>query len=1598
MDPIAFIDSEIDPKTKRILDVGAIKTDGSTFHSNSISGFVEFLNDVKYIAGHNILNHDLKYLSRVLAELNLTPDRVVDTLPLSPLLFPARPYHALLKDDKLQSFELNNPLSDAIKAKDLFYAEVTAFQETEPSFKRILCSLLRKRPEFEGFFNVTGYNDKETDPAPLIRDVFKGQICDNAEVESLILNRPVELAYCLALIKCNDRYSITPPWVLKSYPVVENVMLSLRAKPCLTGCDYCKKALDPHRGLKRFFQFESFRTYAGEPLQEEAVSAALDNKSLLAIFPTGGGKSITFQLPALMSGEAMKGLTVVISPLQSLMKDQVDNLAKIGITEAVTINGLLDPIERAQSFERVADGSASLLYISPESLRSASITNLILGRKVVRFVIDEAHCFSAWGQDFRVDYLYIGEFISSIQKLKNLDEPIPVSCFTATAKQKVIEDIQVYFRDQLRLNLEIFRSMASRANLRYQVLEKEDNEAKYDTLRNLIEEKNCPTIVYVSRTYAATRLAERLRKDGIDARPYHGKLDIQEKTKSQDAFISGEIQVMVATSAFGMGVDKKDIGMVIHYDISDSLENYVQEAGRAGRDENLSADCYVLFNEDDLGKHFVLLNQTKLNIREIQQVWKAIKEITKFRSSASNSALEIARKAGWDDGIIDIETRVTTAIAALEDAGYLKRGQNMPRIFANSILTKNAQEAIGKITASNRFDEQQKERAIRIIKNLFSSRSRKTSSDDVAESRVDYISDNLGIVKEEVINVINLLREDKILGDQKDLTAFMNRSESQNRSLSILELFAAIEKALLALLTEEEQTFSMKELTEKLEAGGCRNVSPSKIRTILNFWVIKNWVKRQNLDYSRNNFIITCCQPKAALIDKLEKRIELAGFIVKHLYSKGTADRLVSSQEQLIEFSVHELKDEFGRSATLFQKEVTVEDVEDSLFYLSRIESIKIEGGFLVLYNRLKIDRLVHNNKMQYKVEDYQKLSQFYESKVQQIHIVGEYAKKMVNDYKGALQFVDDYFQLNYSSFLNRYFPGSRQNEIKRNVTPAKFRQLFGTLSSAQLEIIKDKESQYIVVAAGPGSGKTRILVHKLASLILMEDVKHEQLLMLTFSRAAATEFKKRLLDLIGNAAHFIEIKTFHSYCFDLLGRIGTLEKAEHVVAEAVQKIREGEVEASRITKTVLVIDEAQDMDENEFALLNALINQNENMRVIAVGDDDQNIYAFRGSNSKYLQDFKTRSQAKLYELTENYRSQANLIAFSNAFAKGISNRLKTTPITPKRRETSGTLRIVKHISTRLVNPLVNDIIDTGLSGSSCVLTKTNDEASLIAAVLKDKGFKSRLIQTNDGFSLFKLLELRFFMCELRMDESKIVISDETWAQAKARLAERFKRSAMLEVAEKVIGDFEDTNRKKKYASDLEVFVKESKLEDFYLENGETIFVSTIHKAKGKEFDNVFIMLDNALMKTDEEKRALYVAITRAKNCLVIHSNGGEFDGLEVSGLRKVADNKTYAPPEQLAVQLTLRDVWLDFCMTRQHLCKQLMSGDALVLKSDGCCNTSGEYVLKFSKKFMERVADIQKNGYQLSHAGVLYVLLWKKEGEERECRIAIPELYFKRA
>ena len=1550
---IVFIDTEVGVDSQKVKDYGAVRNGGAMLHTQSAQEFNAFVSGYDTVCGHNILNFDLQYL-------HLKGEhQYIDTLPLSPLLFPRKPYHRLVKDDKLQVDELNNPVNDAKKARDLFYDEVEAWKALSFKRKAIYRGLLENTREFRGFFGWIGNNDGDNQShsslqqahiAAIIREEFAGKLCTNANLEAVVKHYPIELAFALAVIGADDLQSLTPAWVLRNYPKVNNVMAFLCNSPC-GKCEYCKKRLDAHIGLREFFGYNEFRLFDGEPMQQRAVEAAIRGESQLTIFPTGGGKSLTFQLPALMAGRNIHGLTVIISPLQSLMKDQVDNLAERGISDAVTINGLLDPIERAAAINQVAEGSANLLYIAPEMLRSKTIERLLLSRNVVRFVIDEAHCFSAWGQDFRTDYLYIGDYIRELQEKKQQPHPIAVSCFTATAKQKVVSDICDYFKQKLGIELKVFASRAERQNLRYSVLHAETADEKYTQLRNLILGHRCPTIIYVARTRRTSELADRLKRDDIQALPFNGKMEAAEKVANQNAFMSGEANVIVATSAFGMGVDKKDVGLVIHYDISDSLENYVQEAGRAGRDPQMEADCYVLFDDSDLDKHFILLNQTKLSISEIQQVWKAIKDLTAKHDKVSCSPLEIARQAGWnDDDSADIETRVRGAITALEQAGFISRGSNAPRIFATGIRVRSMDEARQRLNASTLFDDVTREEAARIIHSLISSRATAGGRGAESESRIDYLADILGMKKEVVVRNISLMRQEGLLADTQDMQAYIDRANITRGLDEILRL----EQFLLERINTDTTTFNYKQLNAEAQSNGHPRCTIKQIRMLLHFLLIKGYLRKEEHTAS-GSVSLRLEVDHGTTMARFNHRVELCRYIATVLTT--------TAEEKVVNFSMVELLNNHNATlqTSVFNQteKATIGDVEEALLYLSKAGLLKIEGGFMVIYNTMQLHRRVERSR-RYGKEQYRLLDEFYKQRIQQIHIVGEYANMMVRDYDAAMQFVSDYFLMDYRAFISKYFKGERRAQITKNITPAKYEQIFGALSSKQREIIDDKLSKYIVVAAGPGSGKTRVLVHKLASLLLMEDVKHEQLLMLTFSRAAATEFKKRLIELVGGAAHFVDIKTFHSYSFDLIGRNGSLEEADRVVQRAAEMIENGEVEESKIAKSVLVIDEAQDMSADDFRLVKALMQQNEEIRVIAVGDDDQNIYAFRGSDSAHLKSLITDYQATPYELNDNYRSDQAIVDYANHFVRQITNRMKQTPIVA--------------VSKNLGSVLQSSEFEIKGSGTTAVLTVTNEQTLQVAHLLRQQGKHIRLIQATDGFRFVNLAEVRYFFKQLGKSEDGS-ISTEQWNEAKRRTEEVYSTSKCLDILRQFFSDFEVTH-KSYYRSDLREFALESCIEDFIDAEGNTVFVSTIHKAKGREFDNVHLLLGGIQRMDSDMMRAIYVGITRAKHNLYLYN--------DVSFL---------ISQPSIVISLSMRDVWLDFFRhhKKQVLC--LRSGDKLNYADGYLLNQQGIRIASLSKAMRDRIKDLESKNYSVADVEISYVIAWRPREEQQEVAICLANI-----
>ena len=348
---ILYFDLEVAPKTQRILEYGAL-LNGNIYRGIAREEFERFSRHAMVICGHNIIHHDLPILKEQFVSPSLLSKPSIDTLYLSVLLFPKKPYHHLVKDYHLNGTEMNNPVADARLAQQLLADSVAAFQELPLGQQVIYSHLLGSERGFDGLFGYilprpTKQISKVKALEQYIHQQYKGLICADAKLVRLIDKESIALAFALSIIGVADTDSLLPNWIKHQFPKTLGIINELRVV-CdgNKGCPYCDK-LSPVKGLKRFFGFNAFRSFSedeGKPLQEQVVEAGLARQSFVAIFPTGGGKSLTFQLPALMRGAANHSLTVIISPLQSLMKDQVDVLReRHDITEAVTINGMLSP-------------------------------------------------------------------------------------------------------------------------------------------------------------------------------------------------------------------------------------------------------------------------------------------------------------------------------------------------------------------------------------------------------------------------------------------------------------------------------------------------------------------------------------------------------------------------------------------------------------------------------------------------------------------------------------------------------------------------------------------------------------------------------------------------------------------------------------------------------------------------------------------------------------------------------------------------------------------------------------------------------------------------------------------------------------------------------------------------------------------------------------------------------------------------------------------------------------------------------------------------------------------------------------------------------
>jgi len=407
-------------------------------------------------------------------------------------------------------------------------------------------------------------------------------------------------------------------------------------------------ALDPYAVLLEKFGFTTF-----QPGQEEVVHRVLAGQDTLAILATGAGKSLTYQLSALM----LEGTTVVVSPLIALMKDQLDMLRERGITDVVALNSTLSEDQEAAALERVRGGSIRIVYTTPEKLEDERFLKLLQGLRVPLFVVDEAHCISQWGHDFRPAYLALGQVI------QKLGRPT-VLAVTATATPSVREDIL----DQLGIeNVKPIVRGFDRPNLVYEAKRADKNVDKLKTLTSLFSGPDAlqgTGIIYTATIKNALEVQSYLHEQlGVPAAVYHSRLQKHDRTLVHELFMNESIRAVVATNAFGLGIDKSNIRFVVHYDLPGSLEAYTQEAGRAGRDGAPSC-CVLIYRMSDTRVQNYFLTGKYPDVEEVQRVFGTI-EI--FGGQEQGVSMTDLRK------ILQIPlTKLKVILALLKKAGFLE--------------------------------------------------------------------------------------------------------------------------------------------------------------------------------------------------------------------------------------------------------------------------------------------------------------------------------------------------------------------------------------------------------------------------------------------------------------------------------------------------------------------------------------------------------------------------------------------------------------------------------------------------------------------------------------------------------------------------------------------------------------------------------------------------------------------------------------------------------------------------------------------------------------------------------------------------------------
>ena len=1539
------VDLEVGAKDHVIYEFSAVRGDdgraltpGKNKTSKGLNEITGFSQGLKFLLGHNIRKHDLPHLRAAKPDLELLSWPVIDTLWLNPLAFPRNPYHRLVKhyqDGQLSRGQLNDPELDARLTLDVFYDQCEAFRGLGESNPTLLAAWhwLITRDECGSALDelVSEIREaprpSEADAHETIREYLAANCCETTVKDVLgeIDEQPWEIAYVMAWLSVSGANSVVPPWVRHQFPAVSALITRLRDTPChQTSCNWCNEQHNPRAQLQRWFGFDDFRPQPadseGRSLQAAIVEAAMEGEHVLGVLPTGTGKSLCYQIPALSRYEKTGALTVVISPLVALMADQVAGLEAHGINSCAALNGLLSMPERSNVLDRVRLGDIAILIVSPEQLRSPALRNVLKQREIGAWILDEAHCISKWGHDFRPDYRYVGRFIL---EWSPDDKIAPILCLTATAKPDVIDDIIQHFDTKVGAALRPIDGGSKRNNLDFDVVPTSAGhkfQDIHDQLAAHLPDDDSGAIVYCATRKQTEEIANFLKEKEFSAEAFHAKLKPETKKVVQESFISGQLRVIVATNAFGMGIDKSDVRLVIHADIPGSLENYLQEAGRAGRDRE-AARCVLLYNIDDVERQFSMAAHSRLTQREIALILKSLKRLARKK----NKDAEIIATAGeilsqdtegqFERDTATDDTKVRTALLWLEEAQLVSREENRVQIFPSSMRVNSMEDAKKKLQKAELIPKYANQ-LLTLVEALM-------ASEPDQGVGTDELMGLTGFSSEELRGALYDLEHLGLVANDTAITAYVHigvssssKNKFQNTRALETELINLMREAAPDLAKDESSALHIRSTTQQLKDRGVANALPGEVRRTL-----RSLSEDGRSEASGGGSIVltktgpetesvTLLRNWSELAKTAERRTTGAAVILRHL--EHTLPSNARGMDLLAETTLGDIRKAVEDDVELKALAITnpAKLIESSLLWMDRHKIIKLNKGLAIFRPAMTI-RLSEDNR-RFVGSDFRPLKEHYVEQTIQIHVMAEYAERALKAITEAIQLTIDYFELEQTEFIKRWL-ANRLKDIGRQTTPQSYRAIVDSLNNPvqQKIVADDRERTNVLVLAGPGSGKTRVLVHRIAYLIRVRREDPRGILALAYNRHAAAEIRRRLFELIGDDAKGVIVMTCHAIAMRLVGasfqgKDATTQNFDKILLQATDLLRgeglEGDDADAQRTELLdrfrwILVDEYQDVGKAQYDLISAIAGKSiddtdSRLSLFAVGDDDQNIYAFAGASVEFIRRFGKDYQAIPSFLIENYRSSQNIVEAANCVIQHATERMKAAnPITVNaaraKLPAGGPWQALDPISQGKVQ-----VISTTAEPTDQAFLAMQ-ELERLASLDAEWDWSKVAIITRE----WKYLEPVRAYCE--QFDITVQMADEQapslWRMRETQQLIRWinGRDSSLVSMEAIEAWLEEQgegpwwDQLRELIADLKLELGEAEIPSQHFVESvvewgrdmrrrqSALLLTTAHRAKGLEFDHVLV-LDGAWEKVgknedkDASRRLYYVAMSRAKQTLTL--------------------------------------------------------------------------------------------------------------------------------